>query len=90
MRNIFYNCKCGNRFDILFRDNNDVTNTARCKCGDNAEREYGFPGYIPPYDPHCNEAQRDIDHFDKNNNKRLYREDQIKQSVNHLPNLKEV
>ena len=86
---IQYHCfKCGDRFDILWRNSKEVQNTAICSCGAKAKREYGCQVIIDDWSPEGKgdnfDAQRDIDHFEKKKSRgetTMYREDRMKQGI---------
>jgi len=96
-----YKCfKCGEEFEILWPSSKEAQNTATCgECGNKAKRLYGTPFYMDDWSPsgtHNNQAQRDIEHFEKRGVKNgkyydkrtMYREDRMKQDISM--NLKEV
>lgn len=90
-----YKCyKCGKEFEILWPSSKEALNTATCECGNKAKREYGCQLIIDEWSPtgnHSNQAQRDIEHFEKMKNRgktTMYHEDRAKQDI--PVNLKEV
>ena len=92
-----YKCfKCGFEFEILWRDSVEAQNEAICKCGNKAKRLYGAQVYVDNWNPMTNDAQKDIEHFEKKGVKNgkyydkrtMYREDRMKQDI--PVNIKEV
>ena len=89
-----YECfKCGDRFDILWPSYKESKNSAICGCGNKAKRLYGCRIIIDTWSPmggHDNDAQRDIEHFEKMKSQgktTMYNEDRTKQNIS--VNLKE-
>lgn len=95
-----YECfKCGEKFEILWKDSAEAQNTATCGSGHKAKRMYGAQLHIDDWSPegnHSNQAQRDIEHFQK---KRIeggkyktkqtqYKDDQQRQGI--PVNIKEI
>ena len=68
-RLIDYKCyKCGNLFDVLWRDSEGRPESAICTCGNKAKRLFNAKIIIDTWSPmggYDNDAQRDIDHFEK-------------------------
>ncbi len=95
-----YHCsKCGENFEILWRDSKEAQNTATCSCKHKAKRLYGAQFLIDDWSPegnHSNQAQRDIDHFKKKrvkggryiDTKTQYKDDQQRQGI--PVNIKEI
>jgi hypothetical protein len=84
-----FHCGCDIE-DVYYHSPSAVKDKIKCQCGRMAHRKLGSQVNIDGWSPMVNNAQWDIDHFEKKSKGRLYREDQTKQSVNHLPNLQEV
>ena len=89
-----YKCfKCQNEFMELYENSSVAKNTAPCpECGAKAKRLYGVQVIIDDWSPtgtYDNQAQRDIEHFEKpvwKNGKKvarraMYAEDQQKQGI---------
>ena len=91
-RFVDYRCPdCGTiQENIFYKCPEDVSEAINCRCGGEMQRQYGAQIIFDTWTPMTNNAQRDIDHFEKKSKGRLYRQDQTQQSVNHLVNLKEV
>ncbi len=64
-----YKCyKCGKEFMELYENSDVAKNTAVCECGNKAKRIYGCQVHIDTWSPmggYDNDAQRDMEHFDK-------------------------
>jgi len=88
-----YKCyKCGKEFMELYENSDVAKNTAVCECGNKAKRLYGCQILIDDWSPvggYDNDAQRDIEHFEKKSviggkyksNKTQYSEDRAKQGL---------
>lgn len=88
--NRHYQClKCGEEFEILWRDSKEAQNTATCECGHKAKRLYGSQLHIDDWTPETNDGRRDIEHFEKKRIKdgkyvskqTMYKEDRMKQGI---------
>jgi hypothetical protein len=97
LRFVDYHChNCGETIvDVFYKSYKDVKETIQCNCGKRAKRIWAAGIYIDDWSPMTNDAIRDIEHFEKKRVKNgqyvgsnIYRSDKIKQSVNHLENLR--
>ncbi len=67
MRFVDYRCPdCDARInDMYFPKPEDVKNRIKCRCGGNMQRQFGAQILVDNWSPMTNDAQRDIEHFEK-------------------------